>query len=70
MPISVSLESNHPRKIDALFASNTYSNRAPFVSFFLNIHYAPARKMIDQGLELLSRLTSIREVVHVEIYRY
>ena len=44
------LEAITQEEIDALRASNTIPTVLPFVSFFLNIHYAPARKMIDQGL--------------------
>ena len=44
------LEAITQKEIDALRASNTIPTVLPFVSFFLNIHYAPARKMIDQGL--------------------
>ena len=37
-------------EIDALKSSNTIPTVLPSVSFFLNINYAPARKMIDEGL--------------------
>lgn len=38
------LEAITQEEIDALLASNTIPTVLPFVSFFLNIHYAPARK--------------------------
>lgn len=44
------LEAIGQEEIDALKASNTIPTVLPSCSFFLNIHYAPARKMIDQGL--------------------
>jgi len=44
------LEAIDQAEIDALLASDTIPTVLPFVSFFLNIQYAPARKMIDQGL--------------------
>jgi imidazolonepropionase len=37
-------------EISALKNSTTIPTVLPTCSFFLNIHYAPARKMIDQGL--------------------
>jgi imidazolonepropionase len=44
------LEAIGQEEIDALKVSDTISTVLPSCSFFLNIHYAPARKMIDQGL--------------------
>jgi len=44
------LEAIGQEEIDALRVSNTIPTVLPSCSFFLNIHYAPARKMIDQGL--------------------
>lgn len=44
------LEAIGQDEIDALKNSNTIPTVLPNVSFFLNINYAPARKMIDQGL--------------------
>lgn len=44
------LEAVSQAEIDALLLSDTIPTVLPFVSFFLNIHYAPARAMIDQGL--------------------
>ncbi|MEZ4910653.1 MAG: imidazolonepropionase [Saprospiraceae bacterium] len=44
------LEAITQDEIDALLLSKTIPTVLPFVSFFLNIHYAPARQMIDQGL--------------------
>ncbi|MBC7884723.1 MAG: imidazolonepropionase, partial [Saprospiraceae bacterium] len=44
------LESISQVEIDALKSSNTIPTVLPFCSFFLNIHYAPSRTMIDQGL--------------------
>jgi imidazolonepropionase len=44
------LEAIGQEEIDALKVSNTIPTVLPSCSFFLNIHYAPARKMIDQGL--------------------
>nr|HMU03917.1 imidazolonepropionase [Saprospiraceae bacterium] len=44
------LEAIGDEEIQALKNSNTIPTVLPSCSFFLNIHYAPARKMIDQGL--------------------
>ena len=44
------LEEIGQEEIDALLSSNTIPTVLPSCSFFLNIHNAPARKMIDQGL--------------------
>lgn len=44
------LEAIGPDEIEALKNSNTIPTVLPSCSFFLNIHYAPARKMIDEGL--------------------
>lgn len=44
------LEAIGPEEIEALKNSNTIPTVLPSCSFFLNIHYAPARKMIDEGL--------------------
>jgi imidazolonepropionase len=44
------LEAIGQEEIDALKISDTIPTVLPSCSFFLNIHYAPARKMIDQGL--------------------
>jgi imidazolonepropionase len=44
------LEAIGQEEIDALKDSDTIPTVLPSCSFFLNIHYAPARKMIDQGL--------------------
>jgi imidazolonepropionase len=44
------LEEIGQEEIDALLSSNTIPTVLPSCSFFLHIHNAPARKMIDQGL--------------------
>jgi imidazolonepropionase len=44
------LEAIGNEEIDALKHSNTIPTVLPSCSFFLNINYAPARKMIDEGL--------------------
>lgn len=44
------LEMIEEREIKALLNSNTIPTVLPSCSFFLNIDYAPARKMIDAGL--------------------
>lgn len=44
------LESMGQEEIDVLLAHNTIPVVLPGTSFYLNIDYAPARKMIDQGL--------------------
>lgn len=44
------LEAIGDEEIQALKNSNTIPTVLPSCSFFLNIHYAPARKMIDEGL--------------------
>ncbi|MBK8628010.1 MAG: imidazolonepropionase [Saprospiraceae bacterium] len=44
------LEAIGQEEIDLLKSSNTIPTVLPSCSFFLNIHYAPARKMIDEGL--------------------
>lgn len=44
------LEAIGQEEIDALKDFDTIPTVLPSCSFFLNIHYAPARKMIDQGL--------------------
>lgn len=44
------LEDISDREIEALLQSNTIPTLLPSCSFFLNISYAPARKMIDSGL--------------------
>lgn len=44
------LEAIGQEEIDALLSSNTIPTVLPSCSFFLNIHDAPARKMIDSGL--------------------
>lgn len=44
------LEMIDDQEITDLLKSNTIPTVLPSCSFFLNIHYAPARKMIDAGL--------------------
>lgn len=44
------LEAIGEEEINALLTSNTIPTVLPSCSFFLNIHDAPARKMIDSGL--------------------
>ncbi len=44
------LEAIGDEEIQALKGSNTIPTVLPSCSFFLNIHYAPARRMIDGGL--------------------
>jgi imidazolonepropionase len=44
------LEAIGDEEIQALKNANTIPTVLPSCSFFLNIHYAPARKMIDEGL--------------------
>lgn len=44
------LEAIGEEEIYALKNANTIPTVLPSCSFFLNIHYAPARKMIDEGL--------------------
>lgn len=44
------LEAIGDEEITALKSSETIPTLLPSCSFFLNIHYAPARKMIDEGL--------------------
>ena len=44
------LEATGEEEIYALKNANTIPTVLPSCSFFLNIHYAPARKMIDEGL--------------------
>ncbi len=44
------LEAIGHEEIQALKNANTIPTVLPSCSFFLNIHYAPARKMIDEGL--------------------
>jgi imidazolonepropionase len=44
------LEAIGDEEIEALKNANTIPTVLPYCSFFLNIHYAPARKMIDEGL--------------------
>lgn len=44
------LEETTQNEIDALLGSNTIPTLLPSCSFFLNIPYAPARKLIDAGL--------------------
>ncbi|HLO56354.1 MAG TPA: imidazolonepropionase [Saprospiraceae bacterium] len=44
------LEAIGEEEIQALKNANTIPTVLPSCSFFLNIHYAPARKMIDEGL--------------------
>ena len=44
------LEQIQNAEIEALLAGNTIPTVLPSVSYFLGIPYAPARKMIDQGL--------------------
>ena len=44
------LEVMNPKDIDALKGTRTMPTLLPSCSFFLKIPYAPARKMIDQGL--------------------
>jgi imidazolonepropionase len=46
------LEAIGPLEIDALKNSSTIPTILPSCSFFLHINYAPARKMIDEGLGL------------------
>lgn len=47
------LERIEQKEIDCLLDSGTYPVGLPSTSFFLNIPYAPARKMIDAGLPLV-----------------
>ncbi len=44
------LEAIGKEEIEALKQSDTIPTVLPSCSFFLNIHYAPARRMIDEGL--------------------
>ena len=44
------LEAISDVEIECLMNSKTIPTVLPFVSFFLNIEYAPARRMIDRGL--------------------
>lgn len=47
------LEQIEAKEIDCLLNSNTFPVALPSTSFFLNIPYAPGRKMIDAGLPLV-----------------
>lgn len=44
------LEMIGDEEIEILKSAKTIPTVLPFCSYFLNIHYAPARRMIDQGL--------------------
>lgn len=47
------LERIEDKEIKALLEGNTFPVALPSTSFFLNLPYAPARKMIDAGLPLV-----------------